>query len=273
MNEQAWMKEIAGECEICKLNKAEYRCARCGVVYCSVKCFRVHNEKCVTSFAQDLLASHSSPKNREESRIQMQKILQNQTSTSQIPVGVEVEPWEAWWMKSIVVNAPHPNSPIPPKASPLLKYHLIDILYSYCYTMRLYNGDVSFDFEGASDVMISISSILESTIVIQSVKQAFSQCIERCKNASIYVEDQWLIEIVNDVEKCLQTQCHVYRALSESLHIITNDHANAQKKIGFFFAWSQILNNKLLSEIAEDVHDYYASMIALFIDERSKDND
>ena len=43
---------------------------------------------------------------------------------------------------------PGPESPLPPvsklssaEPSPLLTVHLVDILYSYCFTLRLYNGD------------------------------------------------------------------------------------------------------------------------------------
>ncbi|KAL9251282.1 Zinc finger HIT domain-containing protein [Drosera capensis] len=44
--------------------------------------------------------------------------------------------------------------------SPLIAFHLIDILYSCCFTLRLYNGDWRSDAVGAAMSVLSISSAL-----------------------------------------------------------------------------------------------------------------
>ncbi|GAB4857603.1 hypothetical protein Ancab_015510 [Ancistrocladus abbreviatus] len=57
---------------------------------------------------------------------------------------------------------PGPETPLPPiskltsaKPSPLLGVHLIDIIYSYCFTLCLYNGDWQSDAIGAATVTCS----------------------------------------------------------------------------------------------------------------------
>ena len=62
---------------------------------------------------------------------------------------------------------PGPETPLPPlsklsskEPSPLLAVHLVDILYSYCFTLRLYNGDWQSDAIGSVSVVLTVSSVL-----------------------------------------------------------------------------------------------------------------
>ncbi|KAL3817881.1 hypothetical protein ACJIZ3_003786 [Penstemon smallii] len=62
---------------------------------------------------------------------------------------------------------PGPESPLPSitklttsKPSPLLPVHLIDIIYSYCFTLRLYNGDWRSDPLESAMVVLNVSSVL-----------------------------------------------------------------------------------------------------------------
>jgi hypothetical protein len=132
--------------------------------------------------------------------------------------------------------------------------------------MRLYNGDVSFDFEGAADVMLSISTVLTSTTQFSSVKSALKECIEKSKRPDIFVEYQWQVEVVRDVELCLQTRNHVFRALSEAMKIA--EEAKLKKpnlKLQFFFAWSQNVTVEFLFNLRKAVHEYYTSLTALLV--------
>lgn len=81
---------------------------------------------------------------------------------------------------------PGPEDPLPPikklstaDPSPLLAVHLIDILYSYCFTLRLYNGDWLSDPAGSSLVLLSISSVLGQGGQPQTVFEALSHCLEQ----------------------------------------------------------------------------------------------
>ncbi|KAH9625628.1 hypothetical protein KSS87_019988 [Heliosperma pusillum] len=79
-----------------------------------------------------------------------------------------------------------PETPLPPlkkltsvEPSPLIAIHLVDIIYSYCFTLRLYNGDWHSDPVGASMVVLSVSSILGQGAQPESVLEAVSNCLEQ----------------------------------------------------------------------------------------------
>ncbi|KAL6906500.1 hypothetical protein ACP4OV_004101 [Aristida adscensionis] len=78
-----------------------------------------------------------------------------------------------------------PDSPLPSlkqltraEPSPLLAVHLIDILYSYCFTLRLYNGDWHSDPFGASTVALSMSKVLGEDAKPETIPEALTACME-----------------------------------------------------------------------------------------------
>jgi len=78
-----------------------------------------------------------------------------------------------------------PESPLPAlkqltraEPSPLLAVHLVDILYSYCFTLRLYNGDWHSDPLGASTVALSMSKVMGEDAKPETVPEALTACIE-----------------------------------------------------------------------------------------------
>lgn len=78
-----------------------------------------------------------------------------------------------------------PESPLPllkqltrAEPSPLLAVHLVDILYSYCFTLRLYNGDWNSDPLGASTVALSMSKVMGEDSKPETVPEALTACIE-----------------------------------------------------------------------------------------------
>lgn len=84
-----------------------------------------------------------------------------------------------------------PESPLPPvhqlsrsDPSPLLPVHLIDIIYGYCFTLRLYNGDWRFDPLGAATVVLAVSSVLGGDGHPETVSEALASCMERTCSAS-----------------------------------------------------------------------------------------
>uniref|UniRef100_A0A2P2QUR3 Zinc finger protein n=1 Tax=Rhizophora mucronata TaxID=61149 RepID=A0A2P2QUR3_RHIMU len=79
-----------------------------------------------------------------------------------------------------------PETPLPPvrklisvEPSPLLAVHLVDIVYSYCFTLRLYNGDWQQDAIGSAMVVWSVSSVLGQAGQPQTVLEALSCCLEQ----------------------------------------------------------------------------------------------
>ncbi|KAA8526105.1 hypothetical protein F0562_007795 [Nyssa sinensis] len=81
---------------------------------------------------------------------------------------------------------PGPETPLPPvsklsstEPSPLLAVHLVDIIYSYCFTLRLYNGDWQSDALGSAMVILSISSVMGQSGQPETVLEAVSHCLEQ----------------------------------------------------------------------------------------------
>ncbi|CAK9169340.1 unnamed protein product [Ilex paraguariensis] len=81
---------------------------------------------------------------------------------------------------------PGPETPLPPvsklsstEPSPLLAVHLVDIIYSYCFTLRLYNGDWQSDGLGSAMMVLSISSVLGKGAQPETLLEALSHCLEQ----------------------------------------------------------------------------------------------
>ncbi|XP_040987153.1 zinc finger HIT domain-containing protein 2 isoform X2 [Juglans microcarpa x Juglans regia] len=81
---------------------------------------------------------------------------------------------------------PGPESPLLPisklsstEPSPLLAVHLVDILYSYCFALRLYNGEWQSDAIGSAMVVLSVSSVLGQGRQPETVLEALSHCLEQ----------------------------------------------------------------------------------------------
>ncbi|GMJ06286.1 hypothetical protein like AT5G63830 [Hibiscus trionum] len=126
-----------------------------------------------------------------------------------------IEPWDPWWLKpaarTICLNkygarlvqptvSPEddaesnqpseipcgPETPLPSlcklistEPSPLLAVHLVDIVYSYCFTLRIYNGDWQSDALGSAMVVLSISCVLGQAGHPETVREALCYCLEQ----------------------------------------------------------------------------------------------
>ncbi|EFJ07159.1 hypothetical protein SELMODRAFT_186341 [Selaginella moellendorffii] len=124
-----------------------------------------------------------------------------------------IEPWEPWWLKpgaksltlgsqgnSLVQpldstsndeqestnEAPLPPSQaLPPLShlskldpSPLLPVHLIDLLYSYCFVMRLYNGEWKDSPLDAAMDLLATSRVLSQSAQPETVTEVIWYCSE-----------------------------------------------------------------------------------------------
>ncbi|XP_004245472.1 uncharacterized protein [Solanum lycopersicum] len=100
-----------------------------------------------------------------------------------------------------------PDSPLPSVRklsaagpSPLLAVHLVDIMYSYCFTLRLYNGDWQSDPVGSATVLLSVSSVLGQGGQPETVLEALSHCMEQtCSSAFRHTGGlQFALGLIND---------------------------------------------------------------------------
>ncbi|XP_031476552.1 uncharacterized protein LOC116248093 isoform X1 [Nymphaea colorata] len=134
-------------------------------------------------------------------------------------LGKLIEPWRPWWynpsartislsregaqlVQPIIAGEstssgrgrendpcdipPGPEAPLQPLSeltcsdpSPLLGVHLVDIIYTYCFTLRLYNGEWQSDPLGASLVVLNMSSVLGEGGQPETVAEALAWCLEK----------------------------------------------------------------------------------------------
>ncbi|ESQ31525.1 hypothetical protein EUTSA_v10004334mg [Eutrema salsugineum] len=126
-----------------------------------------------------------------------------------------IEPWDPWWLlpsaRTISLGTKGtqlvqcveeddqeaseiPRGPDTPltslsklsstNPSPLLPLHLVDIVYSYCFTLRIYNGDWESDTLGSATMVLTVSSVLGQSAQPETIKEVFSFCLEQtCSSA------------------------------------------------------------------------------------------
>lgn len=132
-----------------------------------------------------------------------------------------IEPWKPWWLRpsartislgtggtqlvqcvaeeeeeeeeaAMVSEIPRgPDTPLlslsklsSTNPSPLLPLHLLDIVYSYCFTLRIYNGEWQSDSLGSATMVLTVSSVLGQNSQPESVKEVLSFCLEKtCSSA------------------------------------------------------------------------------------------
>lgn len=103
---------------------------------------------------------------------------------------------------------PGPETPLPPvsqltaaEPSPLLAMHLIDIIYTYCFTLRLYNGDWRADPLESATLVVNLSSVLGQNGQPETVLEALSNCLEKtCSPAFKHMGGlQFGLRLIDDV--------------------------------------------------------------------------
>ncbi|KAM7525927.1 hypothetical protein LguiA_015829 [Lonicera macranthoides] len=115
----------------------------------------------------------------------------SQEGTQLIQPLVKLEPSSSSLQADIESNQPHdfplgPDMSLPPTSklsstepSPLLAVHLVDVIYSYCFTVRVYNGDWQSDAIGSATVLLTISSVLGQGGQPETVPEALAHCLEQ----------------------------------------------------------------------------------------------
>eukprot|EP01130_Rhizamoeba_saxonica_P004337 TRINITY_DN1775_c0_g1_i2.p1 TRINITY_DN1775_c0_g1~~TRINITY_DN1775_c0_g1_i2.p1 ORF type:complete len:341 (+),score=83.04 TRINITY_DN1775_c0_g1_i2:235-1257(+) len=188
-----------------------------------------------------------------------------------------IEEWEPWWRSEnessgikeitddeneeentsviplIIPDIP-PLSEVSSKPpSELLLNNLVEILYGYCYTMRLYNGDWGDNIVGFLGDFLNISTVLVSTKVYSVLKEAAQGAMENSVHHGTYMSRKYTISVLEDVSLVIQTTKHVIAALCDAYHIlkcyreisgssIKNSECKkifrAEKKLLFLISWA-----------------------------------
>ena len=81
-----------------------------------------------------------------------------------------------------------------------LKYDLIDVLYSYAYVMRFYNGSAQECADQASESLLKLSAVLKDNISFGSVEAVFHSCLKYAQEAQdLFNSELFSLEVFLDV--------------------------------------------------------------------------
>lgn len=173
-----------------------------------------------------------------------------------------------------------PDSPLPSVSklsaagpSPLLAVHLVDIMYSYCFTLRLYNGDWQSDPIGSATVLLSVSSVLGQGGQPETVLEALSHCMEQtCSPAFRHMGGlQFALGLINDTITLLHLDtpalvcmlCDLRRLIQHAEKDLKSENSrksksseiktklkSAERKVYFIMCWAHEQPQEAWSSIA-----------------------
>ncbi|XP_055821763.1 uncharacterized protein LOC129890221 isoform X2 [Solanum dulcamara] len=173
-----------------------------------------------------------------------------------------------------------PDSPLPSvsklsaaRPSPLLAVHLVDIMYSYCFTLRLYNGDWQSDPIGSATVLLSVSSVLGQGGQPETVLEALSHCMEQtCSPAFRHMGGlQFALGLINDTITVLHLEtpalvcllCDLRRLIQHAEKDLKSEKPrksksseiktklkSAERKVYFIMCWAHEQPREAWSSIA-----------------------
>lgn len=167
-----------------------------------------------------------------------------------------LEEWYPWWRRQLVSTATSdedvPSSSVPEKTldeqllnvpqfstlfrkgnPPNLLFNLVEILYSICWTLRLYHGKKNATFLSidAITTLISSSSVLNSDARFTKLEQVLSDCTAlSTKEYPAGCNEHWTV-LAEDVALILGSQRLVGRALLEASDLLKEASKQTKKQI------------------------------------------
>jgi hypothetical protein len=130
--------------------------------------------------------------------------------------------------------------------SPSLLLNVIEVMYAYCHTMRLYCGDPEWDVGPAIDCVLALSGVLSSDARYDSFADVFNHCTKAAQEAAIRLSTgvNMLVPIYTfqDVSAVLSTRHYLCDALLHLQRLFVQPKSKRlrflQKKLMFFSGWS-----------------------------------
>ncbi|CAN4127147.1 unnamed protein product [Withania somnifera] len=182
-----------------------------------------------------------------------------------------------------------PDSPLPSVSklsaagpSPLLAVHLVDIMYSYCFTLRLYNGDWQSDPIGSAMVLLSVSSVLGQGGQPETVLEALSHCMEQtCSPAFRHMGGlQFALGLIHDTITLLHLEspalvcllCDLRRLIQHTEKDLKSEKPrtdikkklrSAERKIYFIMCWAHEQPREVWFSIAAIVEAEKSRLVEL----------
>ena len=159
------------------------------------------------------------------------------------------------------------------RPAPALPWHLVDLLFSYCSALVLYNGDWEADPEGAFAHAMGVSGVLPApkekftTRGPETLQQALSGCLDRCRALLGLDRDgsAGAASLASADDAGVLLQCGrpaVLCALNDARKLLASRGAGwrAVKKLEFMMVWANELPEQALPDLGGRVLEEVAAL-------------
>jgi len=136
---------------------------------------------------------------------------------------------------TILENIPPLSSLLKKEPSPFLTFNLVDILFSYAYIMRYFNGDPGSEAGDAISFLVEISAVFQSNAVHNSLDSALDSCFANILKPSVSGAPDFGWAVLEDVKLLVGQKSFTLMGLSDLHGLVSqaiNDDAKSQKPAG-----------------------------------------
>lgn len=160
--------------------------------------------------------------------------------------------------------------------SPYLRFHLVEVLFSYALVLRAFNGDYAQDVTEASVLLLDLCRVLSEDARYESLEHVCLACLEKrstegsAANALAIQDVQqilrtnvFLLDALSDTRAMLERYEHDLKLGSESdkrtrkaTKAVVKKLALIQKKLAFYQIWVYLVPTEEFQMLAADVEAY-----------------
>lgn len=162
-----------------------------------------------------------------------------------------IESWKPWWLmpesihntavsnsstqipciRSYLTSGDFRDVNLPTQCNSCLPYHCVEILFFYCLSMRLYNGDLEESENEIAECILRLSCVLSQSVVIQSMDECMALLVcnegllEMSRNEEL-TKSPVLLELPNSESKDRKrtSKEYVLRGLSDVVTLFEIPH-------------------------------------------------
>ncbi len=279
----------------CDRDYTKYTCPKCNIRYCSITCYKKHSDNCTQQFESEnlveMLKNKSVAQVPDDVRLKTLQMLKrlseandsddediqyNDLPLDQLPPDIIqdfekslrdgrmsswLQAWNPWWCQNepkFVVDIP-PLSQLSRNISPDIIFYVVDILFAYVYTERIFNGEATDDdnVPDSVNLLYEVSPTLrDKTHRYNSVEDLFDRYNIKSKEIPTIFEDVRMILEQNAIFALNEVREIFYKASKNKTlkQPVRKEMALLEKKIVFFTAWANEQPN--FKEVLSDLEKY-----------------
>ncbi|KAK1935079.1 Zinc finger HIT domain-containing protein 2 [Phytophthora citrophthora] len=160
--------------------------------------------------------------------------------------------------------------------SPYLRFHLVEVLFSYALVLRTFNGDYAQDVTEATLLLLDLCRVLSEDARYESLEHVCLACLEKrssegsAANAlaiqdaqQILRTDVFLLDALSDTRAMLERYQHDLKCSSEAdkstrkkRKAVIKKLAIVQKKLTFYQTWAYLVPHEEFQALAAEVEVY-----------------